>query len=88
MATGTMGLVTPPPAEMPASHAFSRGAPGADDAVDAAGVGFTAKLVRFGTNGAAFLFTPGVGGVDRCNNLWCPPPHDRHLIPFEHSAAL
>ena len=45
MTTGTMGLVTPPPADIPASHAFSFGAVGADDAVNAAGVGFTINVV-------------------------------------------
>jgi len=44
MTTGTMGHVTPPPAETPASHALSLGAIGADDAVDAAGVGFTKNV--------------------------------------------
>ena len=51
-----MGLVTPPPADIPASHAFSRGAVGADDAVDAAGFGSTLKVERFGSNADAFLF--------------------------------
>ena len=64
-----MGLVTPPPADIPASHALSFDAAGADDAVDAAGVGFTAKLVRLGTKVAASLFLPGTGGEDPCNAL-------------------
>ena len=51
-----MGLVTPPPADTPASHAFSRGAVGADDAVDAAGFGSTLKVERFGSKAAALLF--------------------------------
>ena len=80
--------MTPPPADIPASHALSRGAVGADDAVDAAGVGFTAKFVRLGTKSVASLFAPGVGGLDPCNILWCPPPHDKHLIPFEQNVAL
>jgi len=51
-----MGLVTPPPADIPASHAFSRGAIGADDAVDAAGFGSTLKVERFGSKADVLLF--------------------------------
>ena len=57
-----MERVTPPPASMPASHAVSRGAVGADDAVDAAGDGSTLKVERFGSNVVAFLF--GNDGAD------------------------
>ena len=56
MMIGTMERVTPPPASMPASHADSRIAVGADDAVDAAGFESTLKVVRFGSKAAAFLF--------------------------------
>ena len=79
---------TPPPASMPASHAVSCGAVGADDAVDAAGVGFTAKLVRLGTKAVASLFTPGVGGEDPCRDWWWLPPHFKHGNFFGQSVAL
>ena len=57
---------------MPASHADSCGVAGVAGADGAGVAAFTANVVRFGTNGAAFLFDGG-GAVPWRETWWFPP---------------